>query len=305
MTRPASVTASAIVAVLGSLFALLIAGMAVASLFVQTPQPHPANAAQSVVGGAAIFAVFAVAGIWTSVGLFRMRPWARSSILVFAGFLALVCLFSLLMTTLMPISADFSAAAGGQTFRGTMAIVFAIPLAISLWWLVQFNTRSTRAAFATPFEASTSTRPLSITIIGWSAIVGALGVLMIALMRSPVFLFGWSFGGWPATVFYVFLAALSAYMGKGLLQLRESARRLAIAWFGFGLVHISVVALVPSIRARMLALQQSISANQSQPIPFDINTFMNAMFVFVAITTAVAIWFLIRNRAAFMRTETA
>jgi hypothetical protein len=128
---------------------------------------------------------------------------------------------------------------------------------------------------------------------------------MIALMRTPVFLFGWSFGGWGATVFYVFFAALSAYMGKGLFELRESAWRLAIAWFGFTFIHTSVVGFVPSIQARLLALEQSLYAKQPQQIPFDVNRFTNALFVFGAITTAAAIWFLIRNRGAFVRTESA
>src|SRR3954464_5534039 len=148
MPRPASVTASAIVATLGSLFALLMAGLAVASLFVQTTQTRPANATQSVLGGAAMFAAFAVAGIWTSVGLFRMRPWARWSILVFAGFLAFVCASVMLIMIAAPVSADLAVASGGGALRGAMGIMFGIPLAISLWWLVQFNTRSTKSAFA-------------------------------------------------------------------------------------------------------------------------------------------------------------
>ena len=47
---------------------------------------------------AAMFATLAVLGIWTSVGLFRLRSWARTSILVFAGFLAAGSIFSLLIT---------------------------------------------------------------------------------------------------------------------------------------------------------------------------------------------------------------
>ena len=52
MSRPVGVTASAIVAILGSIFALLLAVLSVASLFIETPQPqHP----QFVIAGAAMF----------------------------------------------------------------------------------------------------------------------------------------------------------------------------------------------------------------------------------------------------------
>src|SRR6266446_138377 len=100
MSRPVGVTASAIVAILGSIFTLLFAVMGISSLFIET-QPQPPNSPQFVIVGAAMFTVFAGIGIWTSVGIFRLRSWARTSILVFAGFLGASSILGLLATMAM------------------------------------------------------------------------------------------------------------------------------------------------------------------------------------------------------------
>jgi hypothetical protein len=301
MSRPAGVTASAIVAILGSIFALLLAVLSVASLFIETPQPqHP----QFVIAGAAMFTALAGIGIWTSVGLFRLRPWARTSILVFAGFLAAVSAFSLLLTMAVPIPPEFSGATE-HTFHRMMAVMFGVPLAIGVWWLIQFNTPSTKAAFASPIAGPASPRPLSITVIAWASIVGVAPCLFAILTRTPAFLFGAIFNGWIAGVIYAVFAAISLYIGKGLLDLRERARVLAIGWFGFSVVHMSIVTLVPSLRQRMFELQRGLEQNQPNPIPFDQGMMTNVILAFAAIVAATAIWFLIRNRAAFVRAESA
>jgi hypothetical protein len=300
MRRPAGVTASAVVAIPGSVFALLLAVMAVASLFIEPPQPQPPNIAPFVIGGAAMFAALAGIGIWTSVGLFRLRAWARTSIMVFAAFLAVGSIFGLLVAVTVPIPPEITA--GTQhNFRLAMAAVFAIPLAIAVWWLIQFNTQSTKAAFASPIAGPASPTPLSITVIGWASIVGGLSCLFWVLARTPLILFGAIFNGWIAGVIYAFLGVLSLYIGKGLLDLRERARNLAIAWYALSFVHLSLVTLVPSLRQRMLEMQRGLTQNQPTPVAFDPGTLTNVILAFTGIVAATAIWFLVRNRAAFVR----
>jgi hypothetical protein len=304
MSKPVGVTASAIVAILGSIFALLLAVLSVASLFVGTTKPQPPNGAQFVVGSAALFAAFAGLGIWTSVGLFRLRSWARTSILVFAGFLAACAAFSLLITMAVPIPPEFTAGTE-RIFRRIMAVMFGIPLSVGVWWLIQFNTQSTKAAFASPAADATPGTPMSITVIAWALIVGGASCILLIPAGIPAFLFGATFNGWIAGVIYALFGALGLYMGKGLLDLRERARILAIGWFGFAFVHTSLVTLVPSLRQRMFELQRGLEQNQSHPNPFDQGMMTNLMFAFTAILAATAIWFLIRNRAAFVPAEKA
>jgi hypothetical protein len=303
MSRPVGVTASAIVAVLGSIFALLFAVIAIASLFIETAPPQPPEP-RFVIAGAAMFIALASVGIWTSFGLFRLRSWARTSILIFAGFLVAMCIFSLLVMMAVPIPPNL--ANGEQLFRRTMAVAFGIPLAIAVWWLIQFNTRSTKAAFASSAIAdAASSRPLSITVIALASIMGGATCLIAILTQSPLFLFGAIFSGWIAGVVYAVFAALALFIGKGLIDLREEARVLAIGWFGFSLVHMSLVALVPPLRQRMLDFQASLAPNHPEPIPFDPGMLMNLSVAVTAILAAIAIWLLIRNRTAFGRAQGA
>jgi hypothetical protein len=300
MSKPVGVTMSAIVAIIGSILALLFAVLSTASLFIETAKPQPPNSAQFVIAGAAMFAALAGIGLWTSVGLFRLRPWARISILVFAGLLAAGSILSLLMTMAVPMPSNTTA--GMQhTFRMVIAAMVGIPLAIAVWWLIQFNTQSTKAAFASSIPEAAPLRPLSITIIGWWIIVGSVSCLFLILARMPVFLFGAIFNGWTAGVIYLLLGALSVYIGKGLLDLRERVRILAIAWFAFSFVQLSLVTLVPSLRQRMLAMQRGFEQNQPNPIPFDQSMMANVILAFIGILVAIAIWFLMRDRAAFVR----
>jgi hypothetical protein len=302
MSRPVGVTASAVVAILGSIFTLVFSALAVASLFMETTQPQPPNSAPFVVAGALIFVAFACIGFWTSLGLFRLRPWARTTILVFAGFLAAGSILTLVMFMAMPLPPDMSAVTG-RTVRRLMSVIFGIPLVIAIWWLIQFNTPSTKAAFASSIAGPASARPMSITIIAVAFIFGGVSCLFAILTRVPTFLFGASFTGWTAGVIYAIFAAVSLFIGKGLLDLREEARILAIGWGGFWLVHGGLVTLVPPLRHRMIELQLAMLQTQKTSTPFDPGTLTNVSFAFTVTMVAVAIWFLIRNRAAFAATE--
>ena len=302
MSRPVGVTASAVVGILGSIFTLVLAAFAVASLFIETPQPQPPNSPPFVVAGAMMFVAFACFGFWTSVGLFRLRPWARTTILIFAGFLAAGSIFTLLMTMVVPMPPDMGADTQ-TTVRRLIAAMFAFPLLIAIWWLIQFNTQSTKAAFASSVAEPTSARPLSITIIAVACIFGGVSCLFAILARAPAFLFGASFNGWSGGVIYAIFAAVSLFIGKGLLDLREEARILAIGWCGFWLVHGSLVTLVPPLRHRMLDAQRAMLQSQGTPSPFDTGMLANVSFAFTVIMVAAAIWFLIRNRAAFAGAE--
>ena len=298
MRRPIAVTASAIVAILGSTLALIFAAGAFASLFIATATPRPADTTPGIIIGAALIAVAATIGLLTAVGLFRLRPWARTSILVFAGFTAAASVFSLFLMTTVPMPPDISAATQ-QTFRRTFAAIFGVPLAIAIWWLIQFNTASTKAAFASGIPGPAGARPLSISIIAWTSLIGGLTSLVPIFTRAPAFLFGAQFNGWAAGVIYAVFAAISIYVGKGLLDLDEGARVVGIGWFSFSIVHLAVIALVPPVRERMFAMQQAMIQNQPNPISFDLGTAMNVGFGFGAIVTGLCIWFLIRERAAF------
>lgn len=303
MKRPVGVTASAIVAILGSVLALLIAVGSVAALFLPRPPSEPANLGQFVVSGAFILAAAGVVGVWVAVGVLRLRPWARIAMLVLAGFLAMAAIVPLLMTMAVPLPPDISAGTA-QDFRRMMAMTFGVPLAVAAWWLIQFNTKSTKAAFDSPVAEPASRRPISITVIAWLSIAGVASIAMAILRQSPAVLFGMIFHGWAAGVVYAVFGALMLYIGMGLLDLREEARILGIGWSAFSLVNTGVIVFVPAIRQRMLALQTELGGEGSRAPVLDLAMVLNVIFVFAAIVAAATIWFLIRHRDAFGQIET-
>jgi urea transporter len=85
MTRPAGVTGSAVVAIIGSVVTLILAGLMFASPFIPEAQ--------------------------------------------------------------LPPTPNASPAAAAK-FRWIMVAVYAVPFVIGVWWLVLFNRKSTREAFA-------------------------------------------------------------------------------------------------------------------------------------------------------------
>src|SRR5262245_38490549 len=64
--------------------------------------PLAPEAKLGLIVGLAMFGILGVWGTTTAIGLFRLRNWARISILIFAGFLALMGLFSGPVLLLMP-----------------------------------------------------------------------------------------------------------------------------------------------------------------------------------------------------------
>jgi hypothetical protein len=77
MGKPLGVTASAIVAILGSTIFMAFGALLVVAMFLETPKSPPVSVPFGL-AVAAMYIIVASVGIWTSIGLFRLRPWART-----------------------------------------------------------------------------------------------------------------------------------------------------------------------------------------------------------------------------------
>jgi mannose/fructose/N-acetylgalactosamine-specific phosphotransferase system component IID len=118
-------------------------------------------------------------------------------------------------------------------------------------------------------------------------------------------LFGAVFHGWTAGVVYAIYGALSLFIGKGLLDLREEARILGIGWYAFSFLHSAAIAFVPALRERMVDYQRTLTPNDQEVAAIAQSMLPNLIFGLAALLSALAIWFLVRNRAAFGRAESA
>jgi hypothetical protein len=275
----------------------------------------------------------AVWGVVTGIGLWRLRNWARISIIVFSVLLTLMGGFSGLMMLVVPIPSTPNNPVDPSVMTGIRVgmVAFRFALAgIGVWWLVFFNRLKVKGQFGqlspaladgSPLQtaysmqgppvgmigAEEAKRPLSITILGWLVLTGCLFIPLSLILRAPAIFFTKLLIGWPAVLFYFGFAVAQLCIGVGLLRLRPAARTAAIIYFIFGSVNAAVFYLAPGGHARMLTLMEServmfpwMRMLPSQPeFRFDATPFLVVGAVSGLIVTAIPLYFLITRRFAF------
>jgi hypothetical protein len=290
-------------------------------------------------------------GITTSIGLFRLRNWARISIIVFAALLAIFGLFGLLgafamfamPAPAMPPGARLDPNFFLMVMRAIMVAFALAQLGIGSWWLVFFNRAKVKEQFApqptafVPYPVPGGTppppslypapsaqpaqspaaaswlsmpgRPVSVTIIGWYLLVGALLIPINLVLRTPAFLLVNIVTGWPAVAYFLVVLGIHVYCGLGLLRLQPVARLLGIAYFVFSFLNSAVFFFAPggmARMARMLEAQQSIfpwmrPMPGGHAYPFDIRPFMMTGAVGGLALVLIPLCFLIINNRAFAK----
>ncbi len=286
MSRSTGVTVIAVLSLVGSLFTgLLGAVVAVVPFFVAELAPKkspfsPGLFKAMMLTAALVYVLPAIWGLITSVGLFRLKEWARISTIVFSVLLILMGGFGGLMAAFLPFPPEAANRAPASIIVGIRAAVgvfWLALLAVGIWWLVFFTLRSVKDQFV-PFSAAASSgaaasaggsvlfaptsetvssfpsRPLSLTILAWLMLIGGASLITSLFLRSPGILFTKILIGWPAVLFYLVLAVVHLYVGIGLLRLRPVACSVGIVYYAFALVNLTVFYLAPGVRSRMLTL---------------------------------------------------
>ena len=343
--RPVGVILSAIVLGFAALIALVFTATTALSAFLikhtagltvsapgATPPPNGFMVIVIAITGLFYLAI-AIWAIVTLIGLIRMKPWARISVLIIGGCLTLLGAISTIgafaAQTLLkntPPTPEANPDMMHAVFLG-MAVICLLVAAIGIWWLIYFNLRSTKNAFITSpvapqitealypidftyaqqpilvsdeiastttavFQAPTAVRPspVSMKIVGWLMIVGAIFCFLEAFLPFPLYFLGVTFTGWGSHILLGICAAISAYGGYGLLRLNRTAWLWTIAWYFVGAINVTLM-LWPPYRAKMLqvslAFSQSINARINLPPTTAATAFnmplMNAFFVVIAI----------------------
>lgn len=287
--RPVGLVLAAMSLALMTCFWLMVGGLGLFSgMFLHTPQieQYPAIAAIQIASSLAILTICAFC-VFTVVGLFRVKNWARISILILGGLLAFISLVSAIgyavmaMSSLMdqPDTSGTSPIALKFIFL-SMSSVSLVVMLIGVWWLVYFNLRRIRALFATratqvlpdptvampmpvmtpvPIPAKRGRSVIETLMIGLAVlyVLGVAGFIFNAVLQVPIFFLGFIFRGTAAMVLMLAFSVLNLWVGIGLL------RRMKAAWVGAfvinGLGLLSILGLVlPSVRARMAAYQQEV-----------------------------------------------
>src|SRR6185437_5894575 len=224
MKRPALVLESAAVLVLLSLMQILMASlMGLAAALEHTHQiPGAPQASPALMYClCAFFLGLAVWGIVTAYGLSKLRRWARYSILIVGGCMAIfgfMGMAGMLATMLIApylLAATSSAQHGSlvtmRVLFGSIAFIYAAVTAIGIFWLVYFNRKTVRSVFTGDLEAGAENRrPLLISIYAVFSLLSAAGCLLMAFIPFPAILFGVVFTGWKKALIYLAYAAIEA-----------------------------------------------------------------------------------------------
>jgi hypothetical protein len=285
--RPATVTVTAIAQVLGSGFMLL---MSVLFLFLPVIQSRSRTAKPSVSlgflhGEAAIYGVFAVLGLLTAIGLFRMKPWARYSTLVFSPMLILMGVSFAAVFVIIPMLPGHLEDLQKPGIKALVAVMMILGLGIAslgAFWLYYFNRAATRLAFANAAGETISRKgvqisgrsvPVSIAIIASLALLGVLGSIPGLFLNSPVLMFGFAVKGVAGKAVYGLLILLQLYIGIALLELKNTGRRVAIAMHSLWLLNGGILLLAPTDRlSRLIAEMPWGQAHAQSTYEFDIGS---------------------------------
>lgn len=336
MKRSAAVTVIAILSLLGSactfaLGILMLVVMVFAPVSRASQFPGSPTAYKLMLGFASLMYLLpAVWGIVTGIGLWRLKRWARISIIIFAALLTLMGAFAGLTTLVIPMPVPPNSAADPAVMQGVRAVMAGfclILLGIGVWWLVFFNRAKVKRQFIPVLSpgngellplvapqpglvsasAFPTKRPVSITIIAWMLLVGCAFIVLSLFLHAPIILFTKLLTGWPATAIFVAFAAAQLWIGIGLLQLRPAARTAAMVFLVFGYLNSAVFYLAPGAHDRMLLLMASernmfpwMRALQPQAeLPFDITPFFLIGAFAGLVGIAVPLYFLMTRGAAF------
>jgi hypothetical protein len=292
MKRLPGIIISAIVLLLGSLFQLLL-GVGMGAVGVaekiqilngnHPPTVGPAGPAAALPAWMPIFmyvlagfcAVLAAWGIITAIGLFRMYRWARYSVLVIGGCLAFFCLpamlFSLALLFIplpMPATVDPSQLNTVHSLTkiifGVVSAIYGVVGGVGVFWLVYFNLKKVRAAFASvPLAGDIdalmqSPRPFLISVIAVMDIIGVVTMAVLAFLPFPATFLIWILQGWHKAVFALLYGALFAAAAYGLWNLKEWGRQLAIALQVVGLMQYITFLVHPYVFANYNAQIQTM-----------------------------------------------
>jgi len=318
--RSASVTAAAVVAILGGLFLLLCLSVALlALLFVKLPgtaSELPPSVRTFGLATQGFMICLSLFGIATGIGLLYLRNWARISVLIWGGFSVFfgVIGIPIAFLTQFPPSPSSPAlpAESMQAVRWILLVTYGIPLLIGVWWLILFNRKSVKAQFlgargsTDPDLPRKPACPLPIAVLAWLYITSILNLLFLPLLffRAPIFIFGRLLHGSEGLT-VLLLSSLAFFVaGIGLLKLKPWSYSLTIGLQLFWLASTVVSVLAPNYSAVMDSYMKEVQASfhlpETHSSPFNFTQHFGWIMVGGVLFAVAILGLLINYRQRFL-----
>jgi hypothetical protein len=257
---PSSVVAAAIVGILISLFTILgtlaaIAGFAMLPRADATVVPPFARSMLIAIMG--LIAGLAIFGIFTCVGVLRLKKWARISMLIWGGVIAAFSSIMLLFTSFVPLPDMYArdTAVSPQYIRIVMAVIYGTQFLIGVWWLLLFNQRAVKERFLTVpagdgqiLAAPQPRCPLPLALLAGFSIFSAGFSLFLPFTNFPVnmILFGNRLHGPIGLALFYLSAGLLIGGAVGLLRLKRWSYPLVLAQYFFWMASGTVTLVRPN-----------------------------------------------------------
>lgn len=334
MKRSGDVTASAIILFCGSGIILLLAAFAGLAGALNPPANEPRAA--FLAGEFMVIAMYVVLAGWgiaTGIGILKLQPWARISMIVMSALAVFGCLCAgagfALMPALLKGNPDPQVP---PNFIVLMVVVFIgmllIPLGIAIWWLILFTRKRVALEFASRGASITSPPvalenrpaiaqsspiapirpgvPLSIRIITIFYIVGAAMIFVTLeftfLRDMPTLLLGFVIQGWAERIFLIALGLIQLVICIAVLRKRAWVLDALIAILVFGAVNTLGFLFSPSrneVFARVMQNQGFPDGIAQQSMKEFMGLIMPISIVSGVIFGVVMLYFLITRRKAF------
>jgi hypothetical protein len=269
--RSAAVTASGVIAILGSVFTVIAISFSLVGLFVALSTPRTAqmlpNLRLIVTAVMLAFVAVAIFGIASGVGLIRFRNWARISALVWSGISVPFCLVAMAAMTSVPLPLEQNSPIPNAVLRAIVVGFYGAPLAVAVWWLILFTRPRVVAQFRAgapsaagvpgdPFTAIPPPTmrpgiPLPIIVLSCFFLIGAASIFLIFFVHIPAMVFGRAFTGLTGSTIYATWCLLYAIAGIGMLRRVSWAYSVAIAVQILSIISGIMTVLSPNFDSMM------------------------------------------------------
>jgi hypothetical protein len=264
-----SIIAAGVIEILWSILAALGAAAAF-GVFLIAPMPavgpqFPAGIKTMMEAMMLLFFALAVFGLFTGVGVIRLKEWARISTLVWAGVAAFFSVIVLLFAMFMPFPAVPNQTAESVPLARVIIVVcYGIPLLISIWWLILFNHKAIVSQFRSsqssvardptmplgqpvpspdPVPVGKPSCPLPLAVVAGFSMLSSLSLVFLLFIHMPAVILGRAIRGPAGTGIWVLSCALYLIAGVGLLQLKPWSHALAMGLQFFYLLSGTVTLL--------------------------------------------------------------
>jgi hypothetical protein len=242
------------------------------------------------------------------IQVIRLRNWARISLLVIAG---LMLCFGVVGIVVIFVTLFISTPADPKISQGLLAtilaVIYGLPTAISIWWLILF----TRNPVVAQFHASAALEPprlpsamsvfnnpecpLAIRIVGWYLGSFLIVIPFIPFLPGsvPAMYFGHMFFGPAAIATYILNFALISIPGIGLLLLKRWSYSLTIASQVLASANAIYTTRSPSYEANIRSLFEKMNvptlpSNAEQMLRY--SRYFSLIGLLIPIAILITLW---------------